>query len=100
MNKFTRASVQEILRGSGLDSVKAREATARIFTAMLESLAAGEGVELRGFGSLETKGRKETARRNPRTGEAVVVPPCLRVVFRPGRELKAALRDSPVATPE
>ena len=92
--KFTRSDIQEILRGFGLDSPKAREATEKIFTAMFDSLASGAAVELRGFGSLETRERKETARRNPRTGETVIVPPCLRVVFRPGRELKAALRGS------
>jgi DNA-binding protein HU-beta len=90
--KFTMSAIQEILRGFGLDSVKAREAIEKVFNAMSESLAAGEALECRGFGSLEVKERKAAARRNPRTGEAVFVSPSRCVVFHPGRELKAALR--------
>ena len=57
------------------------------------SLAAGESVELRGLGSLEVRERKSYKARNPKTGEAVIALAHRRVLFRPGRELKAALKN-------
>jgi len=91
-NKFTRSNIQEIIQaGADLDIRKTAELTGRIIKAMTAALISGDGIELRGFGSLETKERKATTKRNPQTGEAVIVPPRRRVVFRPGRELKAAL---------
>jgi nucleoid DNA-binding protein len=96
MSKFTRAGLREIIRsGAGLDSRKARELTGRIIGALAAALAAGDAVELRGFGSLEVKERKERKARNPRTGETVIVPPRRRVLFRPGRELKTILKGGP-----
>jgi integration host factor subunit beta len=100
-NKFTKSNSQKIIEaGAALDVRKASELTGRIVKAMAAALAAGETIELRGFGSLEVKERKATARRNPQTGEAVIVPPRRRVVFHPGQELKAALRGLPGAAPE
>ena len=93
--KFTRSDIQEILRSAGLDSSQARKATARIIKALAAALAAGEAIELRGLGTLEIRERKACMAHNPRTGEAVNVPPHRRVIFRSGRELKAALRGSP-----
>ena len=90
-DKFTRNTIQEILRDSGLDSVKAQQATIRIIEALVDSLAAGESVELRGLGSLEVRERKAYKARNPKTGEAVITQARRRVLFRPGRKLKAAL---------
>ena len=89
--KFTRSTIQEILRSSGLDSVRAQQATARIIEALAGSLAAGESAELRGLGSLEARERKAYKARNPKTGETVEVPPRRRVVFHPGRGLRIKL---------
>ncbi|MDR1929854.1 MAG: HU family DNA-binding protein [Treponema sp.] len=93
--KFTRSRIQEIITGAGLDVRTASELTGRIITAMTAALAAGEAIELRGFGSLEVRERAGRRMRNPRTREPVDVPPRRRVLFRPGRELKAALRGMP-----
>jgi len=57
-NKFTRSRIQEIITGAGMDARAARELTGRIIGAMAAALAAGEAIELRGFGSLELKERK------------------------------------------
>jgi nucleoid DNA-binding protein len=93
--KFTRADIQEILQsGAGLDLRKAREVTGRIIGALAAALAAGETVELRGLGSMEVREHGKRRRKNPRTGEAVTVPPRRYVLFHPGSELKAALREA------
>ena len=93
-NKFTRSQIQEIIiSGADLDVRKATELTGQIIKAMTAALAAGEMIELRGFGSLEARERKAYKARNPKTGETIIAPSRRRVLFRPGQELKAALRE-------
>ena len=92
--------MHEILRGFNLNSTVAREATARIIEALACSLAAGEAIELRGLGSLEVRERKAHKAHNPKTREAVDVPPRRRIIFHPGRDLKTALRGASDTMPE
>lgn len=95
MSKFTRSDIREILRsGTGLDVRKAGELTDLIVGALAAALAAGDAVEFRGFGSFEVRERKAYKARNPQTGETLTVPPRRRIIFRPGRELKTALKVS------
>ena len=98
--KFTRTNIQAALTAAGLDPSQARKAAARIIEALAAALAVGETIELRGLGTLEVRESKACMAHNPRTGEAVDVPPRRRVVFRPGRELKATLRGPPCTAPE
>lgn len=53
-----------------------------------EALVAGDRVEIRGFGSFQSKAYQGYTGRNPRTGEAVEVAPKRLPVFRPGKELR------------
>ena len=91
-DKFTRTDIQAILTRSGLETAQARKLTAGIVETMASALAAGETVELRGLGTLESRERKARTLRNPRTMAPVNIPACMRIVFRPGKELKAALK--------
>ena len=90
-DKFTRTNIQNILQGFGLDTLEAQKATTKILQALATALAAGEPIELRGFGSIETRERKAYKAHNPRTGETVMTQARRRVLFRPGRELKDRL---------
>ena len=59
-----------------------------------DALAKGNMIELRGFGTFETrirKGRKKA--RNPKTGEAVSVSSHGIAAFRAGKELRQAVWD-------
>ena len=56
--------------------------------AVKEALARGDGIELRGFGTFKVRHRKARTGRNPRTGEAVEVPPRDVPVFKPSRHLR------------
>jgi integration host factor beta subunit len=58
-----------------------------IFDSMADALAQGEGVEVRGFGSLKVKDREEREGRNPKTGESVRIPAKKSPFFRIGKEL-------------
>ena len=53
-----------------------------------DALAAGERVEIRGFGSFSVKDLRARQGRNPRTGESVAVKEKKAVAFRPGKEMK------------
>lgn len=58
-----------------------------IFESMVDALAQGEGVEVRGLGSLKVKDRGERVGRNPKTGESVQIPAKKMPFFRIGKEL-------------
>jgi integration host factor subunit beta len=62
---------------------------ATIFDQISAALAAGDRVELRGFGAFGTKQRKARAGRNPRTGEEVPVAAKTVLYFGTGRELRS-----------
>ena len=53
--------------------------------AVRETLAQGDGIELRGFGTFKMRHRKARAAGNPRTGETVKVPAYDVLVFQPSR---------------
>ena len=91
--KFTRASLQEILRsGAGLEVSQARELARRIIESLAAAIAAGEVIELRGFGTFEVRERKARRAHNPRTMAPVDVPARRVVFFKPGQELKVILK--------
>jgi integration host factor subunit beta len=59
-----------------------------VFESIVNSLRAGEKIELRGFGSFRLRSRKSRTGRNPKTGERVDVPSKKIPYFKPGKELK------------
>lgn len=59
------------------------------------ALAAGDRVELRGFGAFSIKRREARNGRNPRTGEAVAVAEKAIPVFKTGKEMRRRLNLSP-----
>ena len=61
------------------------------FDEIVERLAAGGRVELRGFGAFSTRFREGRTGRNPRTGDAVEVPAKRVPYFKPGKEMRAKL---------
>ena len=53
-----------------------------------EKLAAGEKVQLTGFGTFLTIKREAREGRNPGTGEPITIPEKTAAVFKPGKGLK------------
>lgn len=51
-----------------------------------------DGVKLVGFGTFAVSSRKTRVGRNPQTGEEIQIPARKVPVFRPGKELKDAVR--------
>ncbi|KEO61378.1 DNA-binding protein [Thioclava indica] len=62
-----------------------------IFDEITEALAAGDRVELRGFGAFSVKQRDARVGRNPRTGEAVEVDEKHVPFFKTGKLLRDRL---------
>lgn len=61
---------------------------------MVEALATGERVEVRGFGSFSLHHRPPRTGRNPKTGETVEVGSKYVPHFKPGKELKERVNDA------
>ena len=64
-----------------------------IFDTIIEALAAGGRVELRGFGAFSVKHREARTGRNPRTGEAVEVEAKAVPFFKTGKGLRDRLNE-------
>jgi integration host factor subunit beta len=62
-----------------------------MFDAMAKSLARGERIEIRGFGSFGIKQRRARQGRNPKTGELVKVEAKTIPFFRAGKELRSEI---------
>ncbi len=64
-----------------------------VFDEIVEAMARGDRVELRGFGAFSVKYRDGRIGRNPRTGEAVEVEPKAVPFFKTGKLLRDRLND-------
>ena len=64
-----------------------------VFTEIIEALANGDRVELRGFGAFSVKKRDARVGRNPRTGESVQVDEKHVPFFKTGKLLRDRLND-------
>ncbi|MBI4956160.1 MAG: integration host factor subunit beta [Myxococcales bacterium] len=65
-----------------------------VFDTMTEALKAGEGIEIRGFGSFTVRPYKSYTGRNPRTGQSVDVPAKRLPFFKVGKELREIVNQS------
>ena len=83
--------IQAVAAKAELDKKTADKAVAAVLGAITDSLAAGEKVQLIGFGSFEIRERAEKEARNPRTGEVVTAPACKVPAFKAGQALKASV---------
>jgi len=80
--------VDEVARVVQLTKKQAETIVNIVFDSIVDSLRAGEKIELRGFGSFRLRSRKSRTGRNPKTGEKVEVPSKKIPYFKPGKELK------------
>lgn len=66
---------------------------------MGDSLATGERIEIRGFGSFSLHYRKARKGRNPKTGENVALESKYVPHFKPGKELKERVDEAKQSYP-
>ena len=93
MQTITRDDLAYILvEKMGLKKTHAREFVDAFFHAIIESIAQGNRIEVRGFGVFEvSKTDPRPNARNPKTGEQVFVPKRRKVMFKPGKVLREEL---------
>ncbi len=92
---MTKSELVEAIAGRAeLSKARAELVVDCVFNAMTNALLRGEGVEIRGFGSMKARAHKSYQGRNPRTGKTVDVPPKLRPFFKVGKELKELVNES------
>ncbi|KZZ68235.1 integration host factor subunit beta [Oleiphilus sp. HI0130] len=65
-----------------------------IIDLMSETLATGQRIEIRGFGSFSLHYRSPRVGRNPKTGESVTLDAKHVPHFKPGKELRDLVNDS------
>lgn len=68
-------------------------AVRNIIEQMSAALAAGERIEIRGFGSFSLHYRPARTGRNPKTGTAVALPAKYVPHFKPGKELRTRVNE-------
>ena len=63
-----------------------------MFETISNTLANEEKIQLIGFGTFEVRERAARTGRNPQTGEEMTIPASKVPAFKPGKELKEALK--------
>ena len=64
-----------------------------VLRCIIDALAEGERVDLRGFGSFRVSARDDRTGRNPRTGEMIDIPAKKVPLFRAGKEFRRRVND-------
>lgn len=100
---MTKAELVSIIRDRINEGTefKKREASLKVvsavvnsfFDVMKEHIAKGNHIELRGFGTFETRIREPKKAINPRTKEIVDVERHAVPIFRSGKELRSVVRE-------
>ena len=93
---MTKSELVELIASKQTQlSVKDVElAVKSIIEHMSQSLADGQRIEIRGFGSFSLHHRAARTGRNPKTGDAVQLPAKFVPHFKPGKELREQGNDS------
>lgn len=89
MNKVELSAA--VAEKTGLSKKDAEKAVAAVLDSVVEALAAGEKVQIVGFGTFEVRAREERTGRNPRTKETIVIPASKQPVFKAGKAFKDAV---------
>jgi len=86
MNKIDL--INKVVEKTSLKKKDVETAVNAVLDSISEALADGEKVQLIGFGTFETRTRKERSGRNPQTGEVITIPASSVPAFKPGNKLR------------
>jgi len=84
--------VNAVATKSELTKQDSKKAVDALFETISNTLAKEEKIQLLGFGTFEVRERAERTGRNPQTGEEMTIPASKVPVFKPGKELKEAVK--------
>ena len=77
--------VNEIAKSTGIDKSQVLETVEKFMTVVKDSLAEGENVYLRGFGSFIVKVRRQKTARNISKNETITIPEHKIPAFKPSK---------------
>ena len=83
--------VAAVAEKTGMSKKDSEKAVNAAFDSITEALAAGEKVQLVGFGAFEVKERNARVGRNPMTKEEIEIPASRVPAFKAGKALKDAV---------
>jgi DNA-binding protein HU-beta len=89
MNKTNLIDV--VAQATGMKKAQADAAVNAAIAAIADALAAGEKVQIAGFGSFEVKERAARDGKNPRTGEKIQIAASKTAAFSASKSLKDRL---------
>ncbi len=75
--------VDEISKATGLTKVETKTVVEGVFSCIMNAIADGKRIELRGFGVFKQKSRKPRMARNPKTGDLVPLDKRFVPIFKP-----------------
>ncbi|GAB1786121.1 HU family DNA-binding protein [Priestia megaterium] len=84
--------VDAVATKSELTKQDSKKAVDALFETISNMLAQEEKIQLVGFGTFEIRERAERTGRNPQTGEEMTIPASKAPAFKPGKELKEAVK--------
>ena len=83
--------IDTVVAKTGLKKKDAEAAVNAVFASIADALAAGDKVQLMGFGTFDVKERVERTGRNPQTGKEITIAASKGVHFAAGSALKDAV---------
>ncbi|HAK17051.1 MAG TPA: DNA-binding protein HU [Acinetobacter junii] len=83
--------VKHMANQAGITQAQATAALQAFETVVIDTLANGETVELKGFGTFKITKRAERPGRNPKTGETLTIPASNNPTFKAGKAFKEAV---------
>jgi len=92
MNK--QELIDAVASESGTGKVAAEETINAVFETISKAVAAGDAVQLIGFGSFGTGERAARTGRNPQTGETIEIAAAKTVKFTAGKGFKDAVNQA------
>ncbi len=91
---MTKADIADVVyERTGLSRGQAAEVVQAIMHVCREALQQGEEIAIQGFGRFAIRQKHERVGRNPKTGQAIAIPPRKVVTFKPSRLLRDVLND-------
>jgi DNA-binding protein HU-beta len=84
--------IDAVATKSDLTKQDSKKAVDVLFETISNTLAKEEKIQLLGFGTFEVRERAERTGRNPQTGEEMTIPASKVPAFKPGKELKEAIK--------
>ena len=80
--------ITAVAQKAGISKKDADKTVAAVIDTIVETVSAGDKIQLVGFGTFEVRERAERIGRNPRTKEEILIPASKLPVFKAGKSFK------------